>query len=234
VINIEKDTIGIPKRFVPISINGTNKVDGAIFSINSGVFDSSSSSQALLDNSFGMPFCTSNEVNVLSSNNYPIYSVGRTTGPKGTSCPLVALGVGSIYIEFILQDEYQQVIFSNSIAYRFQDESNLPVFGGDSGSALIADINGTLKIAGLVYAGNGNDDPENPESSLGVACRIDDVAEQLNISPWNGSPINTLPSNPKILSIIRPYTDTRTTIVSGGKTFYYVGTVNTNRPDTNI
>lgn len=234
VVNFQNDNIGIPKRFVPLSLENRNIVDGALFTINTGVVDSNSSSQALLNNSFAMPFCTTSEVNSLSTNSYPIYSVGRSTGPKGTSCPLVVYGYGSIYIDYPLQDVWNTVIFSNSLFYRFLDESNLPIYPGDSGSAIIANINGTLKIAGLVYAGDGNDDPDNPESSLGVACRIDDVAQQLNISAWNGYNANFIGNTPKILTLIRPHTDTRTSIVSGGKTFYYAGTVNTNLPNSNI
>jgi hypothetical protein len=78
-----------------------------------------------------------------------------------------------------------------------------PVWGGDSGSTLIANIGGVWKIVGLVFAGNGT--PYNPQtglpnvtigntvyplqvaSSIGYACRIDQVASQLGIKAWTGS-----------------------------------------------
>lgn len=233
-VNFNNDKVGTPKRYVSIYENQPNYVDGAIFSIDPNVFNSSSSSQTFLPNSYAMPFCTTSEVNSLSTNLNAIYNVGRTTGPKGTNCPLVVYGYGSTYIPFLRQGSEVEIIFSNVLFYRFQDSSNLPIYYGDSGSSIIANINGSLKIAGLAFAGNSGGDLDNPTSTLGVACRIDKVAEQLNISAWNGSNINSSGTSPKVLQLIRPYTDTRTSIVSGGKKFYLAGTVVTNTPYSNV
>jgi hypothetical protein len=233
-VNFINDSIGYPKRYVPISESGVNTVDGAIFTINTGAFNSTSSSQAYLSGSYAMPFCNTTEVNLLSSNEYPIYSVGRTTGPKGINCPLVVYGSGSALIDYNKQGIPTEVAFSEIIFYRFLDSSNLPTYKGDSGSSLVANISGTYKIAGLVFAGDTNDDPLNPTSTLGAACRIDKVAQQLNISAWNGSAISTSSTTPQKSILIRPITDTRTSIVSGGKTFYLAGTIKTNSPVNNI
>ena len=62
--------------------------------------------------------------------------------------------------------------------------------GGDSGSALFADMdgNGTYKIIGLVFAGNGGDiDDPNPGTHTGLACRIDNVASIMNIRAWSST-----------------------------------------------
>jgi hypothetical protein len=233
-VDFSNDYIGYPKRYVPISQFGTNTVDGALLSIKSDVFTSNSSSQAQLLNTYAMPFATTTDVESLSTNAHPIYSVGRTTGAKGTNCPLVVYGNGTALIPFLKQQQEVEVLFSNCLFYRFADFSNLPVYRGDSGSALIANINGTNKIAGLVYAGNTNKDPLNPTSTIGVACRIDDVADQLNISAWDGSPIGTSQDLPNFLYMIRPKGDTRTSIVSGGRIFYQAGTGMTTLPDTQI
>ncbi len=56
-----------------------------------------------------------------------------------------------------------------------------PIYGGDSGSALAAQINGVWKIIGLVFAGS---------PYYGYANRIDQVAAQLNISAWDGTTKN--------------------------------------------
>ena len=48
----------------------------------------------------------------------------------------------------------------------------------DSGSALAAYIDGVWKIIGLCFAGS---------TYYGMACRIDNVAAQLNISAWDGT-----------------------------------------------
>lgn len=233
-VNLEYDYIGYPKRYVPISENGTNTVDGALFTIKSSITDQSSSSQSQLSGSYAMPFATTTEIENLSSNETSIYSVGRTTGPKGENCPLVIFGIGSVDIYFNKQNVETVVTFSNTLFYKFADDSNLPVFSGDSGSALIADIDGSKKIAGLVFAGNGNRDVNNPISTIGAACRIDEVAEQLNISPWDGSNIDTSSDLPDYSYILTPLTDTRTSIVSGDKTFYLAGTVLTSEEDTQI
>ncbi len=61
-----------------------------------------------------------------------------------------------------------------------------PVWKGDSGSFLLADINGTVKIVGLVFAGSvgGTTDSGVALFTYGFACRIDKVAEQLGIEAY--------------------------------------------------
>ena len=58
---------------------------------------------------------------------------------------------------------------------------------GDSGSVLISSINGSFKIIGLCFAGTPVSDPINSGTNgvLGIANRIDKVAEFLEIQPWN-------------------------------------------------
>ena len=46
---------------------------------------------------------------------------------------------------------------------------------------LLADINGTVKIVGLCYAGSTN---ASGVAIIGYACRIDDVADQLGIEQY--------------------------------------------------
>lgn len=61
-----------------------------------------------------------------------------------------------------------------------------PVYSGDSGSMLLADINGTIKIIGLVFAGQvgGYTQSGAPVFWSGLACRIDQVANQLGIEAY--------------------------------------------------
>ena len=98
VVNFTTDSIGCPKRYVPIFENAYNSVDGALIALNAGTADSSSAQQALLANSYAMQFATTSEIQSLSSTSIPIYSVGRSTGPKGVNCPLTVFGFGSILI----------------------------------------------------------------------------------------------------------------------------------------
>lgn len=233
-VNFVTDSIGFAKRYVPISENGYNSVDGALISINQGNTDFSSAQQAELYNSYAMPFATTNEILSLQPDNIQLYSVGRTTGPKGPDCPLVAYNIGSFIVSYNRQGVKVPIIMSDIIAYHFIDLSELPIFSGDSGSALIGNFSGTYKIVGLAFAGNTSTDAyNNPHSTFGLACRIDNVAQQLNISSWDGSPIAFTQSN-QLSKIYRPYNDNRITIEYNGKTYYQAGTVKTNQDITNI
>lgn len=110
-----------------------------------------------------------------------------------------------------------------------------PLVGGDSGSVILAIIDDVMKVIGLTYAGTHlPDGPLNPDGNYklreGIACRIDRVAELLNISAWNG----TFTQNGKPVT----YSDTdvqETLVVSGksdktyiekdGKKYWQMGTV---------
>jgi hypothetical protein len=204
----------------------TNKVDAAIFSL----YCTSSTGQTIIDfSSLGgeqvgltygnaIPFASTAEIDNLLNNNYEFYSSGRTTGAKGspgTLCPLRMFSYTSFPIMFKLQGTNTLSYFTDVIAYvKPADGSSYnpstvnastqvcsyPVWGGDSGSTLIANIGGVWKIIGLVFAGNGT--PYDPQtnypvtstgaayqvaSTIGFACRIDQVAEQLQIKMWTGS-----------------------------------------------
>jgi hypothetical protein len=229
-VNFLNDKIGVPKRYVPISESTPNRVDGALLTIDSNIL--CTNSQALTGlNTFNMSFATLSEINNLPFNN-TLYSAGATTGPKGVNCPLVCFGIGATNIRFNRQGVQVRILFQDCIFFRFLDSSNLPSFAGDSGSAVIADINGQNKIVGLLFAGDGNDDINFPISTFAVASRIDHVANELNISAWDGSNIDRSPINPPISYILTQQNDTRTSIISGGKTFYLAGTVITSQGPT--
>lgn len=227
-VNFTEDKIGVPKRYVSTSSVSANRVDGALLTIHSlPQPEAYTNTQAITGlNTLNMPFATDSEINALPFNN-TLYSVGARTGPKGTNCPLICLGIGSAYIDANRQGVEVQVLYADCIGYRFIDSSNLPIYSGDSGSALIANINGQNKIVGLVFAGDTNTDPNNPTSTVGIASKITHVANELNISAWDGSYIDISPYNPTYSYILRPLSDARTSIVSGGKTFYLAGTVRT-------
>lgn len=223
-VNFNVDSIGTPKRYVPYSSTTANHVDGAIFSVNRNVVNLYSASQAL-NGTFGMPFCTTNELNSLLTNAYPIYSVGRTTGPKGPNCPMVVHFYGSTNVDFERQGVVVSTEWEDLLWYKFLDNSDSPSLKGDSGSCVIANINGTYKIAGLLFAGNGMES---------AACRIDRVAQELNISAWDGSTVNYTNNIPTISKIYRPLNDNRKTIVYNGKTYHLAGTEITTTEITNV
>jgi hypothetical protein len=168
------------KRYQPIRKNSTNTVDCAVMFLSNNI---------VTNNSFGIhapstepvsslkpPFATTAELNSLLTSNPFLFSTGRTTGPKGwgqtSSCRLIVVGVGvSTGITF----SGDVIPFSNVIEYEYQDGSSFPAAGGDSGSAVLANIGGTLKVIGLLFAGSTN---------TAFLCRIDEIAQKLNIRAW--------------------------------------------------
>lgn len=134
-----------------------------------------------------LPFASSEELNDLLLINPALYSTGRTTGPKGwgntSACQVEINSIGdSLYVDY----SGTLVRFTDAISIRYKDGSQGVIKGGDSGSVVLADINGTRKIIGLVFAGN---------NSLGIVCRIDHIASSLNIRAWTDSYLMDDPPN---------------------------------------
>lgn len=193
------DIIGQSLRYVPInkvSSGSTNQVDAAIFSLSADVIDVDSSwDQVGLSLTQNPPFATTAEINNLYVTNPQLYSSGRTTGPKGGAlCPLTINQIGANTItNYNLQGVPTQCVFTNCIVFVKPDPATPtaqvpqclnPVRPGDSGSLLLADIGGTIKVIGLVFAG-GED--TNGNTIYGWACRIDEIASQLGIEWWDNT-----------------------------------------------
>jgi hypothetical protein len=260
--------IGRVMRYVPIYTSAsivanpslTNKVDAALFSLyctsstGATIINFTSSFQQLgLTYTSSMPFASTAEINNALTNNYDLYSSGRTTGPKGspgTLCPIKMFGYASFPISFPLQGTQTLSYFTDVIAFvkpvnssSFTPSTPLsstticpfPVWGGDSGSTLIANIGGVWKIIGLVFAGNGT--AYNPQtntpvastglpyqvaSSIGYACRIDQVATQLGIRAWTGSAAPVVDHSTIVYKTISG-SSSNSTLVCSGSTYWQVG-----------
>jgi hypothetical protein len=228
------------KRYKPIRKHVTNTVDCAVMFL---------SNNFVTNNSFGIhapstepvsslkpPFATTAELNNLLITKPFLFSTGRTTGPKGwgqtSSCRLVPTAVGvSTTINFYPD----QIPFSNLITYKYQNGSARPSAGGDSGSAVLANIGGTVKVIGLLFAGNDS-------TYVTYLCRIDEIVQKLNIRAWDnnyvfnasapcGNPYTDLsqpvPDNPTISKIVVcDFNDARSSsesIVINGVTYYQAG-----------
>jgi hypothetical protein len=229
----------------------TNKVDAAIFSLyctsstGATIIDFTSSFQQVgLTYTSSMPFASTAEIDNLINNNYELFSSGRTTGPKGspsTLCPLRMYGYASFPIAFSLQGTPTLSYFTDVLMFVKPNNSSsfspttpltsatlcpYPVWGGDSGSTLIANIGGTWKIVGLVFAGNGA--PYNPAlgyqvaSSIGYACRIDQVASQLGIKAWTGSAAPVVDHSTITYRTVSG-SNSNKTLVCSGSTYWQVG-----------
>lgn len=241
--------IGRSLRYVPIypvTSGLTNSVDAAIFSIDATALNTTESwKQVGLDSVVTdyLPFATTGEIDTLLAVNPQLYSSGRTTGPKGgATCPLKLFELGSTFsINYIRQGVATTVVMENAIGYfkpplehpETQDPAEYgyccnPVRGGDSGSALIADIGGTIKIIGLVFAGGGAgcDGGEN-SYTYGYACRIDEVASQLGITSWDKGDLLKVVKTSTIDYRTEPGGSNDKTKLCDGKTFWQVGLTNT-------
>ena len=241
--------IGRSLRYVPIypvTSGLTNSVDAAIFSLDASVVSSTISwKQVGLDSVVidYLPFATTGEIDTLLAVNPQLYSSGRTTGPKGgATCPLKLFELGSTFsISYIRQGVATTVIMANAIGYfkppvehpETQDPAEYgyccnPVRGGDSGSALIADIGGIIKVIGLVFAGGGpRCDGGNNSYTYGYACRIDEVASQLGIRSWDKEDLLQFVKTSTIDYRTEPGGSSDKTKSCDGKTFWQVGLTNT-------
>jgi hypothetical protein len=187
-------TIGQSLRYVPISKNNMNYVDGAIFSLEAEDVDIATSYQqaGVNDYTLPLPFASTSEIDNLLTTNPMLYSSGRTTGPKGgSSCPMRIFALfSSTILTYKLQGTSTYCQFLDQITFvkPVNDPSltticSNPIYSGDSGSALIADFDGVRKIIGLVFAAGS----VSGIVYYGYANRIDRVALELGIEAWDGT-----------------------------------------------
>jgi len=225
--------IGQVVRYVPISVSGgINKVDGALISVKSSPVIDITQSFKQFGLTYNSPyvFATTAEIDNLLTTNPMLFSSGRSTGVKqGLPCPLRTFSLGaSIPISgYNIQGTPTTIPFTDIIGFvRPVNDPSLsticayPIYPGDSGSALVADFNGTSKIVGLVFAGS---------DYYGLACRIDHVASELGIQSWDGT--NKPYVDPTTITYITvPGFNSVKTQVSGGDTYWQVGAYNLTIP----
>lgn len=205
--NYQTKIIGYPKRYYPFTKLGYNYIDAAVITIDSGLDPSSNPyinnplsmyQEGLTGATIPIPFATTAEINNLMSTNPLLYSAGRTTGAKGEGITKLKLyqfpAVGTIS-GYRNQHFSDTADFSDLIVFVAVENVGTPIptgstitglcaypiYPGDSGSALIADIGGVKKIVGLCFAGG---------TYTALACRIDRIVNMMNVSAWNGSAVN--------------------------------------------
>ena len=232
--------IGAVKRYVPMlkQATGLNYVDGALLTLDPSYFSSDESYKqfGFTGFTYPLPFATTSEIDNLIFNNWNFYSVGQTTGVKGEGASkLLFNGYATITLNNDLQNTASATTFSNLISYIASASTitpgNLcldPIYGGDSGSALVANINGTYKIIGLCFAGSYNIYPgvggvgNYIRYTYGYACRIDKVAEELEISAYTGQTVNFSDRNNREVVYVSGQSS-QTSITQGGKKYWQVG-----------
>ena len=232
----ESNEIGIVKRYLPIKNDGYNYADVALFTLKKEDIDEASTSQEGIDYSFWLPFASTEEINDLLNTNPDLYFSGRTSGARGESdikLKINQLGLNA-YMNYNLQGNLSLVDFSNCIQFYAYDYSvegnpqvNCAINYGDSGSALVAEIDGIRKIIGLIFAAQTNQDGEIVG---GLANRIDDISDLIGVSYWDGDldfPVDNT-ENSEVLLV--PNLDNRPFIENGDKKFWQVGFLNSPTP----
>ena len=228
-----------------------NNSDAAMFSLactsstGATIIDFTSSFQQVgLTYTSSMPFASTAEINNLLTTNPELYSSGRTTGAKGspgTLCPLRIFSMVNTNVGYNLQGTQTLAYMQDLIAFVKPDNSAsyspptpfssvavcpYPAWAGDSGSTLIANIGGTWKIVGLVFAGDGASYDQfsgyEVASSIGLACRIDHVASQLGIKAWTGSAAPVVNENTIVYKTVSG-SSSNSTLICSGSTYWQVG-----------
>jgi hypothetical protein len=217
--------VGEVVRYVPIYANVYNQVDGALITMSSSsVTNAESFKQYGINYNTPMPFATTSEIDSLFSTNPVLYSSGRTSGVKsGSLCSLTTFSLNQILpiYGYNLDGYTTPVTFNKIIGFtRTSAECPFPIAGGDSGSALIANFDGVYKIIGLVFAGS---------TYYGFACRIDEVASQLNISAWDGTTKNYFNTGSRQF-ITTPGGSYNKTIDCNDNIYWQVGTISNTNP----
>jgi hypothetical protein len=224
--------VGEVVRYVPINPSPSlNAVDGALVTIDpSKVTNAESYKLYGTSITTPMPFATTAEINNLVSTNPALASSGRTSGVKqGSPCGLKIFQVGgsTSVTGYKLQGVTQTVAFNDIITFirnspdqTATPQCPYPIYPGDSGSALAAYINGVWKIIGLVFAGS---------DYYGMACRIDNVAAQLNISAWDGTVKNYFNTGSRQY-ITTPGGSSNKTLTCTSNIYWQVGTTSLTNP----
>ena len=225
-IPVVGNKIGEVVRYVPLkSQPQLNTVDGALVSLCANtVSNTTSFTQLGINYSQPMPFATTGEIDSLLVTPRTILSSGRTSGVKSGDCGLKIklLGASQNVGSYPLQGVGRVISFNDLIVFtRLSETCNFPIYKGDSGSVLIADFDGVYKIIGLNFAGSSQVPGSSTQiGQFGYACRIDNVAFELGIEAWDGTPKNTVST---IEKVITPGGSPNKTIIVDGKTYWQVG-----------
>jgi hypothetical protein len=221
------------KRYQPVSISSYSYSDVALLAMAPSVISSTASYKVwqpigTTDYTSFLTFASTEEIDNLLTTNPRVYSTGRTTGPKGytntSTCRLRVTGVG-VYLT-VSAPEPPVSDWADLIAFDYENGSAGAILGGDSGSALLADISGVRKIIGICFAGNG---------TTGWASRIDRVATEMNIRAWDGTYDTSLPTTLSgVVTDLSNSKSSQASLVYGGKTYYQAGfTKTTGLPQVN-
>lgn len=244
-----QNNIGIVKKYQPISpVPYNNEVDCALVAINTIDGETNPTlDPAVSWNQFGVTgmtqaprFATTQELDtILEEQGRVYYSSGRTTGPKGQGITKLFCTAtnSSISIGYDRQGQLTNCYMNDT--FELQASGNTtpqgdwcyyPSNGGDSGSAILTEINGEFVIVGLLYGGRQIENPENPGTYLPIATlcnRIDNIVRDLNIRAWDGT-LNgiTYSNTTSVLTFVESGTSSDKIRVINGVEYWQMGLVN--------
>lgn len=187
-------------------------------------------------------FATTQEIDTaLNDTNKIFYGSGRTTGAKGEGITKLYCVDSSLSVNLNYTSQEGNTLCTMNESFEIQakgpdtpegDWCTYPSNSGDSGSAVLTEINGEYVIIGLLYAGRRTLFGFGPSVST-ICCRIDRVAEALNISAWDGS-LNSVSFSNTSLSemVIIEGKSSEKTITINNKIYWQVG-ITTDSPTPN-
>jgi len=232
--------IGTTKRIYPLKSDDYNYIDCAIVNLSNEIVDVNSWKP--MSSTFTSPpvFATTQEIDSLTPTT-PVFLSGRTSGPVGTEVvpqPNLTDDPDNLYwyetstnitCDFIISSTMTSVNvgYTPTLTIAFTDQIVLegkypchisPTRPGDSGSVLYAKINNVWKIVGLIFAGN-------EWSGIGLANRIDHVANLIKIREYTGTTVNADPNTPNYIELPFDEYANKSNITYNGKTYWQVGIV---------
>ena len=185
------------------------------------------------------PFAATEELDaLLDFTNLEVWSSGARTGIKKGECSLKIVS-DDYLVSFYAGSPYTIFTYDNIIQISRSDISCVAIDGGDSGSAVMGKVptynpsdpnwkNGprTWKILGLAFAG-ATSDTEN----YGLVCRIDHIAQKLQIEAWDGLPKAFLDVDNMDYQVLEgAVLDNPKTI--NGKEYWQIGAINNAKQST--
>jgi len=235
---IGKDDIGKVKRYYPLSLIEPNFIDAAITTLNTIDEDSHKILNMLPEcPSIHLDFATTSEIDALLDSQAPLFKAGRTTGPTGHPISNIygdstcEISVSELHVSASVGGYFngtteETVDFEDCIFFKYKNNSPGVSISGDSGSVLVGDVDGKLKIIGLVFAGSPVTNPNDTavDGVVGIANRIDRVADLLKVKPWKYNTDIKIDSEDPACPIILPGLRDEKFIIVNGKIYWQVGT----------
>lgn len=238
------DIIGYVSKFYPLTANQPNRIDSALITVKESDIDYSSSflQEGLNGYSLPMDFATTTELDDLITTRPLFFSAGRTTGAKGEGSTKLVIWQSFLYgvksnplygpngVAQNCEYENQILLVASSSTTPNNYVCKYPIYFGDSGSVISAELSGERKIVGqfhtLIMTGPADNNPPPNHSGSPVLAilmsRIDDIANLLNVSPWTGQSVN-FANTDDIKLQCKPGLSASPTLEISGDTYWQIG-----------